>query len=329
MVAAALAAVCMQGDPARGSAQTDVVAVVSGFSRTTTQTDVVSGFSRIGVSQASTDVTDAELAAASTRNVAIGSASNGSVESLPLEVYVARVLVGEAEPNAPEATQQALAIAIRTYAVFNAGRHAKDGYDLCDATHCQVPRPANANSRRAALATAGRVLTHEGSPAEIFYSASCGGRSEAVSDAWGTPSRPYLRSVKDDVHDDDMEWKLSLPIADLQAAMERNGYAGRLKNVGIAKRSKSGRAAFVKVSGMRPDRISGDQLRAAVGYARLRSTAFSVKKKDDEITFTGRGYGHGVGMCVIGAGRRARRGETAVDILEHYYPGLTILTLPS
>lgn len=295
--AVALAALCLQGGPARGSAQGDV--------------------------------TDAELASLSTRTVAIGSTTTGSVEQLPLEVYVARVLVGEAEPNAPEATQQALAIAIRTYAVFNADRHGNDGYDLCDATHCQVPRPANANARRAAMATAGRILTHRGSPAEIFYSASCGGRSEAVSDAWGTPAIPYLRSVKDDVHDDDMQWTLSLPLGDLQTALERSGHAGRLKNVDIAKRSKSGRAAFMKVSGMRPDRISGDQLRAAVGFARLRSTAFSVKKKDEQITFTGRGYGHGVGMCVIGAGRRARRGETTTDILKHYYPGLKIESLSS
>jgi stage II sporulation protein D len=237
--------------------------------------------------------------------------------------------VGEAEPNAPDATLQALAIAIRTYAVFNAGRHGADGYDLCDATHCQVPRPANASSRRAAMATAGRILTHDGSPAEIFYSASCGGRSESVSDAWGRPSRPYLRSVKDDVHDDDMEWTLSMPIADLQAALERSGHTGTLKKIQIAKKSKSGRAAFVKVSGMQPDRISGDQLRAAVGFAKLRSTAFSVKKKDDQITFTGRGYGHGVGMCVIGAGRRARRGETTSEILKHYYPGLKIESLSS
>ena len=294
---AALAVVCLQSDPAPGAAQTDM--------------------------------TDAELAAASTRSVAIGSVNSGSVEQLPIEVYVARVLVGEAEPNAPEATQQALAIAIRTYAVFNAGRHAKDGYDLCDATHCQVPRPANANSRRAALATAGRILTYQGSAAEIFYSASCGGRSESVSDAWGTPSRSYLRSVKDDVHEDDMEWTLSLPMADLQTALERSGREGRLKNVAIARRSKSGRAAFLKVLGMRPDRISGDQLRAAVGFARLRSTAFSVKKEHDTVVFTGRGYGHGVGMCVIGAGRRARRGETTTDILKHYYPGLKIESVSS
>ena len=61
----------------------------------------------------------------------------------------------------PRRTQQALAIAIRTYALFNAGRHRRDGFDLCDSTHCQVPRVRRRRTRaRAALATAGRILTY-------------------------------------------------------------------------------------------------------------------------------------------------------------------------
>lgn len=275
------------------------------------------------------EATDAALAAASVRTVALGTPGGARVEQLPLEMYVARVLVGEAEPNSPDATLQALAIAVRTYAVFNTGRHKAEGFDLCDSTHCQVPRPAStASSRRAAMATAGQILTYRGAPAEIFYSASCGGRSESVSDAWGMPARSYLKSIKDDVHDDDVPWTLSIPLADLQADLERNGFTGRVKNVEISSRNKSGRAARLKVSGMRPDRIGGDQLRSVVGYGKLRSTAFTVKKKDDAIVFTGRGYGHGVGMCVIGAGRRARRGEMVPQILNAYYPGLKIEALP-
>jgi stage II sporulation protein D len=80
---------------------------------------------------------------------------------------------------------------------------------------------------------------------------------------------------------------------------------------------------------MHPDRIAGDQFRAAIGTTVLRSTAFSVKKDHGIVRFTGRGYGHGVGMCVIGAGRRARRGEPTAEILKVYYPGLKIEQLPS
>lgn len=281
--------------------------------------------------QAQTEVTDADLMTVSTRTVALGATGGSKIADVPLEVYVARVLAGEGEPNAPEATQQALAVAIRTYAVFNAGKHTREGFDLCDSTHCQVPRSAHANSRRAALATAGSILTYDGAPAEIFYSASCGGRSETAAAAWptiGVP-RPYLRSVKDNVHDDDVPWTLEKSLWELQAALERSGFSGTLKNVQIKSRTKSDRAAVLKLSGMQPERIAGDQFRAAIGTTVLRSTAFSLKKDHDTVRFTGRGYGHGVGMCVIGAGRRARRGETVTDILKAYYPGLKIELLSS
>ena len=282
--------------------------------------------------QAQIEVSDADLAAVSTRTVGLGATGGGKIADVPLEVYVARVLTGEGEPNAPEATQQALAVAIRTYAVFNAGRHRGEGFDLCDSVHCQVPRAAaSASARQAALATAGRILTYKGQPAEIFYSASCGGRSETATAAWPKTGieHPYLRSIKDDVHRDDPPWTLEMSLGDVQAHLERNGLAGRLKNVQVASRTKSDRAAVLKLSGMHPDRIAGDQFRAAMGTTVLRSTAFSVKKDGDTIRFTGRGYGHGVGMCVIGAGRRARRGESMTDILKAYYPGATIQALTS
>jgi stage II sporulation protein D len=274
------------------------------------------------------EVSDADLTAISARTIALRAASGGPIAQVPLELYVARVLAGEGEPNAPDATQQALAVAVRTYAVFNMGRHRRDGFDLCDAVHCQVPRAATASSRRATLATAGRILTYRGAPAEIFYSASCGGRSEVASAVWPTVNHPYLRSVTDDVHDEDMPWTLNMDLSDVQTVMNRNGFAGELQNVSVASRNKSGRAAVLKLSGMHPDRIAADQFRAVVGTTVLRSTAFSINKHHHVLEFTGRGYGHGVGMCVIGAGRRARRGETMAGILGHYYPGLRLETLP-
>ena len=274
---------------------------------------------------AQADVKEADLVVASgSHTIALRPAAGGPIEQVPLEVYVARVLAGEGEPNAPEATQQALAIVIRTFAVVNAGRHRREGFDLCDSTHCQVPRPATAASRRAALATAGRILTYQGHPAEVFYSASCGGRSEAASAVWPKADLPYLRSIKDNVHRDDVPWTYQIELGDVQRILQQNGFEGKLKNVQIASRSNSGRAAALELSGMHPDRIPGDQFRAILGNADLRSTAFSVKKKGRMLYFKGTGYGHGVGMCVIGAGRRARRGESTTDILKTYYPGLKI-----
>jgi SpoIID/LytB domain protein len=271
---------------------------------------------------------DSDLERASgARLIAVRALSGGAVSRVPLEVYVARVLAGEGEPNAPDATHEALAIAIRTFAIFNAGRHQEGGFDLCDSTHCQVPRPATAASRRAALATAGRILTYQGAPAEIFYSASCGGRSESAAEVWPRSDLPYLRSVEDDVHDEDEVWTLELTLDDVQRALRRNGFEGSLRDVEIDARSDSGRASRLELSGMRPGVIAGEQFRAAVGNVVLRSTAFSISRRGDTLHFTGRGFGHGVGMCVIGAGRRARRGESAEHILGQYYPGLALTRL--
>ena len=275
---------------------------------------------------------DADLERAGAgRTIAIGALSGDrSIARMPLETYVARVLAGEAEQNAPDAELEALAIAIRTYATFNAGRHGRDGFDLCDTTHCQVMRTATAATRRATLATAGRILTWRGAPAEIFYSASCGGGSESAADVWPGSNLPYLKSVKDDVHDDDVPWTYALPLRDAQRLLAQRGFSGeRLKDIRVASRTSSGRVGTLHLSGLEPDVIAGDQFRLLVGARDVRSTAFDVEKHGDTLEFTGRGYGHGVGMCVIGAGRRARRGENVTQILAQYYPGLDVTPLAS
>jgi hypothetical protein len=65
---------------------------------------------------------------------------------IPLEDYVALALAGESAEVASEAALQAMAVAVRTYAVNQRGRHAKEGFDLCDATHCQLLRLDSAPS---------------------------------------------------------------------------------------------------------------------------------------------------------------------------------------
>jgi SpoIID/LytB domain protein len=280
---------------------------------------------------AQTEISDAVLEKASEgRTVDIGLISSGAgVATLPLEVYVARVLAGEAEPGAADAAQQALAVAIRTYAIVNNGRHRREGFDLCDTTHCQVMRTANDYSRRAALATAGRVLTLDGKPVEIFYSANCGGRSESAADVWpGGTKFPYLRSVPDNVHEEEAPWELTMTLDEIRQALVKAGFGGdRLRGLEIDGRTRSGRVARLHLPGLRPDAIAGDPFRMAIGPRQLRSTAFSMTRSGNRIRFTGVGYGHGVGMCVIGAGRRARRGEILDAILGQYFPGLRLLSL--
>ena len=289
--------------------------------------NLVSFFVIVALSiSAQTEITDLDLEHASDRTIRVGSLSNArSIMTVPLEVYVSQVLSAEADPMAPDVAQQALAIAIRTYAIVE-GRHQRDGYDVCDTTHCQVFRAATEKTRRAALATAGRILAYNGAPAAVFYSASCGGRSESAADMWPGTNFPYLQSVDDDVHAEDVEWTLERTLGDVQRAMERVGIAGRrLTDVQVDARSASGRVARLRMIGLDPDVITGDQFRMAIGPRELRSTAFSIERDGDRLRFTGRGYGHGVGLCAVGSGRRAARGESLEAILAHYYPGLELV----
>ena len=278
------------------------------------------------------EITDAQLEAASdNRVVVVGSPGERRVTRIPLEVYVARVLAGEGEPNAPDAARQALAVAIRTYTLVQMGRHRREGFDLCDTVHCQVLRAASESSRRAALATARRVLTINGAPAEVFYSASCGGRSEGAAQVWPGATFPYMQVVRDDdVHDEDTPWTLDLTLDELRRALARAGFGGGpLRDIQVDGHNASGRVERLRVPGMRPNELAATAFRDAIGTTRLRSTAFSLVRERNVVRFTGRGYGHGVGMCVIGAGRRARRGESVEAILQQYYPNLQVTDLTS
>ena len=290
---------------------------------------VLGGIAGAALTQAAqAAVSDADLERAGAgRIVVIGSPATGRRSRMPLETYVARVIAGEAEPNAPDAARQAIAVAIRTFAIVNRGRHRRDGYDLCDTTHCQVPRAATASTRSAALATASRVLTWNGTPAQVFYSANCGGHSETASEVWPGASLPYLQAVPDDVHEDDVPWTLAIRLAEIQQSLSKQGFTGELTRLTIEARNASGRVSRLRLDGLQPDAMTGEAFRMALGPATFRSTAFSLMQDDDHVRFTGQGYGHGVGMCVVGAARRARRGETVTDILQTYFPGLTLVPL--
>jgi stage II sporulation protein D len=259
------------------------------------------------------------------RRVSLRLGGSGRVTSLPVEVYVARVIAGEAEPDARQPALEALAIAVRTYATVNARRHAPEGFGLCDTTHCQVLRVSTAATRAAAHATAGRILTYNGSPAEVFYSASCGGRSERAFHVWPGADLPYLQSVVDDVHEEESPWTLEMPLREVQESLKGAGFGGELTGLQVDQRNESGRVMRLRLHGLQPDEIAGAPFRNALGPRVLRSTAFVVQQPGDgTVRFLGGGYGHGVGMCVIGAGARARRGESADEILRAYYPGLEV-----
>ena len=254
------------------------------------------------------------------------------VESVALDDYVAQVLAGEGQPTAGDAAQQALAITARTFAVANRGRHRREGFDVCDTTHCQVVRPSTAATRRAAAVTSDQVLLQAGRPAPVFYSASCGGRLERASQVW--PGAVDLSQPdRDDAHADEAPWSSDVRAADVERALRVAGLrGGRLRSLHVVQRNQSGRVVRLRADGFSPADISGNDFRLALGrvlgWQLVKSTAFDVQRTDTGYRFRGRGYGHGVGLCVVGAGARALRGESSDAILKFYFPSLAIGRVP-
>ena len=252
------------------------------------------------------------------------------VRAMAMDDYVAGVVAGEATPGAPAAALEALAVAVRTYATTNAGRHAKDGFDLCDLTHCQVLRRATAGTTAAAQRTSGELLTLRGAPAEVFYTASCGGHTARPSEVWrGAVNPAFLPSHADEACAKEAGWTSDLSARDLLRALRAGGFTGdTIRGLTVTSRTDSRRAAWLRVDGVTPSEVSGENLRTLVGrtlgWQHLRSTLFEVTRTSTGFRFTGRGAGHGVGLCVAGASARATGGATSADILRTYYPGLDV-----
>jgi stage II sporulation protein D len=99
----------------------------------------------------------------------------------------------------------------------------------------------------------------------------------------------------------------------------------------VASRDESGRAAELELDGETPRRIRGDALRAimnrAFGVQSVMSTRMAITqhRAGEQYRFAGSGFGHGVGLCQVGAAARARRGDSLERILAVYYPGGRLL----
>lgn len=267
-------------------------------------------------------------------------------QTLSLEDYVVGVMRGEATVETEPEASKALAIAIRTYALKNSGRHATDGYDFCSTTHCQrfVARDATVNATSntmvdsriatAARATEGQVvLDNRGQPIDAYFSASCGGETANIRDLWGVTPAFYLRGVRDEYCDTGphAKWTDTISRADLLRALQsdsRTDVGNRLDHVRISTRDETGRAEFIAIEGEHRKTIRGWDFKIIVGRALgwnlLKSSRFEVSNSGTNFIFRGSGFGHGLGLCQEGAHVMATRGASYQKILEKYFPGTIV-----
>jgi stage II sporulation protein D len=245
---------------------------------------------------------------------------------LPIEQYVAAVLAGESSVFSNAESLKAMAVAVRTYAAHERGRHAKEGFDFCNTTHCQRAEPAAITPTLAAAAgnTAGEMLRFQGAPAFTPYTMSCGGMSERAEAVWADIREPYLR-VHADPFCGPVHWSRQLSLRDIERALRDSSLhcPDGLASISVLNRTASGRARELMLHGRQNVLVSAGAFRFAVGrvlgWNIVRSDFFDIS--EPPVTIRGKGEGHGVGLCQRGADRMAAQGRTYGEILAFYYPG--------
>jgi stage II sporulation protein D len=270
------------------------------------------------------------------------------IRTVPLEHYVEAVTLSEfapasGDPVTIERMLEVQAVITRTYAIGHLGRHAREGYDVCDRTHCQLFQPGRLKTSRwapqaadAVRRTKSEVLWFDGAPALAVYHADCGGRTSAAADVWGGTLRPYLVSRTDDgpaaaAH---AAWRYEATRADIASALNRDSrtrVGRRFDGIEIVERDAAGRAERIALHGSEERVVRADAVRdvlsRAFGARSIRSTWFEVRREQGRLVFEGRGFGHGVGLCQAGALARIRAGAKLSGILERYFPGTKLVTL--
>lgn len=248
------------------------------------------------------------------------------INLVDLEDYLLSVLPSEMPSRWHPEALKAQAIAARSYAMANLGKHAADGYDVKSNTEDQVYLGVGQETDTGNLAVAqtqGIVLKQFGKVITAYFHSGGGGHTEAPESVWGG-SKSYLQAVPDfDDASPMFSWSQSAGIGALEETLRKNNVdVGDLLNIEILSRSDAMRVQKLMVVGSKAARVvSGEQLRR---FLTLPSTKFNIGMDADKYVFAGRGYGHGLGLSQWGAKALAENGYNAPQILKYYYKDVTL-----
>ncbi|MEW6600268.1 MAG: SpoIID/LytB domain-containing protein [Nitrospirota bacterium] len=249
------------------------------------------------------------------------------INSLPFEEYIEGVVAAEIGREWETEALKAQAVISRTYAVFYRNYNAGNAFHITSGTLHQLYKGKNEDPliTDAVKATAGEILTYHDQPIKSFFHSTCASKTELPEEVW-KESYPYLTSVDCNSRNTPYDsWQKSFSLKAIAGALG-TGYikeiaissytaTGRVKTLTITSQEKTGDVVTV---------IKATELRRVLGYKELPSTQFSLARTGNTIVFTGKGYGHGVGLSQWGALEMARQGKNYREILSHFYPG-TIL----
>jgi stage II sporulation protein D len=253
-----------------------------------------------------------------------------AVNHVALENYVLGVLRGEiALREVPPEAAAALAIAVRSYALHYMAEGRPD-FDLDDTTLYQrylglARANRDAELRKGVLSTRGLVLELSGKPLKAYFHSTCGGHTTDVATGLNREKPIPIAPVACDHcrEGKHYRWTAQIPA---EALLKAAALGGTLRSFEILDRGPGDRARNVRVTSSKGSReMHASELRALLGGMLLRSTRlFSVACDAQGLRVQGGGWGHGVGLCQMGAIGLAKQGRTGREIVAYYYPGATL-----
>jgi stage II sporulation protein D len=189
------------------------------------------------------------------------------------------------------------------------------------------------------------ILTYDNNPAATYYHSTCGGFTEEGTNVFQVKNAPYLQSIRDGDEplcsiSPKFQWVETYPDYEfanrLRTAGLVSGPEWKLDKVNVNSRFKSGRVNELQIN-LTGDsekdkvvKIYGNDIRKIIRSSDdssiLNSNFFDIMIDDkNNVVISGKGYGHGVGLCQWGAINLSRQGKDFTYILSHYYPGTMIL----
>lgn len=276
-----------------------------------------------------------------------------AVNCIGMEDYLMSVISSEMKSSASIELLKAHAVISRSWLKARLKDHkaGHEHFDVCADDHCQryqgLTMAVGDDVCRAIDRTWGQVLEYGGDICDTRYSKCCGGRTELFSTCWEDVDLPYLQSVEDpfcdcenssilsqvlndyDLHTADFhDWTVQYTTDELSELVRtRTGIDfGTIVALEALERGPSGRIKYLRITGTLREEVIGKELaiRKALSSSHLKSSAFEIEKSPDGFVLKGRGWGHGVGLCQIGAAAMAAHGYDYRQILSHYYVGAEI-----
>ncbi|MCR1899036.1 SpoIID/LytB domain-containing protein [Irregularibacter muris] len=271
------------------------------------------------------------------RNLVVYVVDEGAKKEIDIEEYVAEVLGGEMKNDWPEEALKAQAILARTFVMeFLVTKTSKyEGADVStDIEEAQAWNRAAVNERikKAVQETTGMVLSHGGQYVKAWFHAHAGGKTATAKEglSYKEAEPPYIQVVDSpdspEAPKEDAQWTAEFSKQEIiQAAKKMGNDINGLNDIKVNQRGPSGRALNLAIDGIT---VSAPELRIALGSTKLKSTFLTdIKRVGDKVVFSGKGYGHGVGMSQWGAYAMAKNGKNATEIIQHYFKDVSLVKL--